>query len=134
MAEAESTPDTGTQTPAAQPIAPPQQQTPPPPQQNSNSGNGPGQQILDALNALPERITNSLREALQPPAHSGTPTANQGNGSGSGSTGTTGQQESQAATGQSGTAAQSSGNSASSSSPSDKEPGKKTFAQWWFGG
>lgn len=51
------------------PTQPSQQPTPPsaPPAPPANNGPGPAAQMLDAINALPERIVNGLREALQTP-------------------------------------------------------------------
>lgn len=109
-----------------------QQQTAPPQPQTSHNGYGPGQQILDALNALPERIVNGMREAMQPPkVPSGTQQQNQGSETSSSATDTKGQQKNPADSGQSATAGQ---GSSKQDKSSHTEPGKKSFAQWWFGG
>lgn len=97
----------------------------------SNHGQGPSQQhmqpvdngaasnnqgssqsdVLTAIQALPEQITRSIKEALQPPSNS------QGN-----------QQESGAQSNNSGERQQ------QDSQQESQQPGKKkSFAEWWFG-
>lgn len=52
-----------TPTPAPAPAQPPQQQ----PQHQQSNGPGPGAQILDALNALPEKLAGVLQERKPDP-------------------------------------------------------------------
>jgi hypothetical protein len=112
------------------PVTPTQQHAQPSQQQQGSSGRGPGQEILDALNALPERITNSIKEAITPPR---APVANQQQQG----------QQSQGNNAQNATAAnsQQQNNSHQNSAGTDKgkdegkgTPGKKSFAEWWFNG
>ncbi len=60
-------PTTETATPPAATVAPQQSPPQPAPQpvatQPHSSGRSPGQELLDAINALPERIVASIREA-----------------------------------------------------------------------
>lgn len=109
-----------------------QQTTVPAQQQQSHNGRGPGQEILDALNALPERIVNSLREGLQQTqqGHSGNQATNQGSGTSSAATDSEDRQGKAANSAQNGTADKGSSKQGNSS---HTEPGKKSFAQWWFG-
>ena len=74
-------------------------------------------EVLTAVQAMPEQIVRALKEATQPAqqprnAQGSQDTGNQGTGSQ--------------------TAAQ--GASQGSSANGNREPGKRTFTQWWFGG
>lgn len=95
---------------------PPPAAAPPQPPAAAAPQHGSGQDLIAAINALPERIVNGLREATQPPKNT-TPPAPTGDGGGGSQTGTQGgSQGGSTGSGQGGT------------------PQKKTFAQWWFGG
>lgn len=102
----ENTPaeNTPAATPAATPNAPAAQQT----QQFDAS------ELLTALNSLPEKIVNSLREATQPAKAPATPKTDAGTGQGGNGAQTAAQQPA--------------GHTAKSS-----EPNRKTFAERWFG-
>lgn len=70
-----------------------------------NSGNQ--SDVMTAIQALPEQITRSIQEALQPPQQTGAGSNDSGNGAGSNNSG----QQQDTAT----------------------EPAKKkSFAEWWF--
>jgi hypothetical protein len=87
--------------PASQPAPQQPQQTPAPqPQQQPAQESRGNDDVLTALNALPERIVNAVREAVVPPKQTETPAP---------------KQESQQQTQQT------------------KTPGRKSFADWWFG-
>lgn len=108
--------------------APPQAQNvqpPPNPPQNPFHQRAQAQQaggdfspLLDAINALPERLVNAVREsAPQPPAPVVNPPQQAGN----------------AATGQQGSGeAGQPGSGASGKQGSEESPRKKTFAEKWF--
>lgn len=104
----ESTVDGSAQSAASQPVQTPPQQQPVAPQHNPGQGTSTGTQVLDALNALPEKIVKGLSEVMA--ASKPQPQPQQ-------------QATAQAA-------------SAEAAKPEKKEsstPQKKNFAQWWFG-
>jgi len=73
-------------------------------------------EVLTAVQAMPEQIVRALKEATQPAqqprnAQGSTDTGNQGNGA-----------QTAAQTGSQG-----------SSANGNREPGRKTFTEWWFG-
>ncbi len=124
MNEAPSTQDTPPTNPPQsteqqtqqQPHAQPSQQPP------ANAGPGPGTQILAELQALPERITNAIKEAMVPPRAPANPQPPQNPASNAQSaTAANSQQSSNSQPNKSGT-------------ETTKEPGRKTFAEWWFKG
>lgn len=79
----------------------------------SNNSSGGQNDLLTAIQALPEQITRSVKEALQPPA------AN------TGAQNNNGQQDS---------GAQGNGSAQQESGAGSNEPGKrKSFGEWWFG-
>lgn len=78
----------------------------------SNNAGQSGDAVLTAIQALPEQITRSIKEALQPPS----------GGSGS-------QQQNSGAQSNGGTEQQ----QQNSGQPSQAPGQKKSFADWWFG-
>lgn len=75
--------------------------------QDNGSSNGNQSDVMTAIQALPEQITRSIQEALQPPQQTGAGSNDSGNGAGSNNSG----QQQDTAT----------------------EPAKKkSFAEWWF--
>lgn len=117
MTQAASTED-------SQPNNPPQttlQQQPAQPstQPSGGHGPGPGREILDALNALPERIVNGMREAMQPPRQASPPAS---------------APPATAANSPQSNNSPQSGAASSSTKDTPATPGKKTFAEWWFKG
>ena len=73
--EQNSTVDGGT-TVTTEQNQPPQQQPQQQPQQShTDRGPGPGQQLLDAINALPERLVHAIQEATPKQAATRTTTA-----------------------------------------------------------
>ena len=90
---------------------PSQQHTQPVDNGASSNNQGSNQSdVLTAIQALPEQITRSIKEALQPPSNNGAA----GNGT---SNSATGNNSSHGAEGS-----------------QTQEPGKKRgFAEWWFG-
>lgn len=75
--------------------------------QDNGSSNGNQSDVMTAIQALPEQITRSIKEALQPPQQTGASSNDSGNGAGSNNSG----QQQDAPT----------------------EPAKKkSFAEWWF--
>ena len=87
------------------------------PADNGASSNNQGSNqsdVLTAIQALPEQITRSIKEAFQPPTNS------QGNQQGNGAQSNgSGQQQQQGS---------------NEGSQQGSEPGKKRgFAEWWFG-
>lgn len=66
---------TPTQPVVPQPIQPPPTPPAPTPQPSHSPGNSPGEQLLAAINALPERIVHSLREQQAPPRKTAEPKA-----------------------------------------------------------
>jgi hypothetical protein len=97
-------------TPAATPAAtPPATSNAPANQQTQHFD---ASELLTALNALPEKIVNGIREATQPAKAPATPKTNAG-------------------TGDAGNGAQTAAQPAQTAKHT--EPDKKTFAQRWFG-
>lgn len=99
--------------------APPQQSGPVPPQyQQHANAQAPGTnfgEVMNTLNAMPEKIVNAIREATQPPKPPAQPAQGQG---------TQGQQTTAQAGAQ---------DPAQGAANAGKSPGRKTFADWWFG-
>lgn len=90
---------------------PPEWMKPPenkPPVTNASGGNGPGQQLLEAIQALPEKILAGLKEA-SPKAQTAEQTA--------------------------ATTAPASGASATDAAPAGvNKPARDRFTDWWFKG
>lgn len=96
-------------TPAATPATPPATTNAPAAQQSQGFD---ASELLTALNALPEKIVNGIREATQPAKAPATPKTNAG-------------------TGDAGNGAQTAAQPAQTAK--HVEPDKKSFAQRWFG-
>ena len=96
-------------TPAVTPAATPQSQP------NTQTQGFDASELLTALNSLPEKIVNSLREATQPAKAPTTPKTDAGTGQGGNGPQTAAQTPAQAKPAESHT------------------PQRKTFAEMWFG-
>jgi len=111
--------NTAPSSPAGQPAsAPAPQPHTPAPVQNPSSAPGPNfGEVLTAIQAMPERIVQGLREATQQaqqPCTASQSTGDQGAGNGA-------QNETQSG-------------SRGNESTQRQTPGKKSFAEWWFRG
>jgi hypothetical protein len=82
------------------------------PQRSANPGTPNFGEVLTAIQAIPEQVARAVRELAPRPSEPRNPSANQTTqGTGNGAQ----------------TAAQ------TSSRPTTQTPGKKSFADWWFG-
>jgi len=101
-------------TPAATPAATPPAN--PPASAPAQNQGFDASELLTALNALPEKIVNGIREATLPARQPATPKTDTGTKTG-------------------GNAAQTAAQTAQSQSQqtTQNQPQKKSFADWWFG-
>jgi hypothetical protein len=100
-------------TPAPAPAPGPAPAPAPAPSHTPPNGPGPGQQLLEAINALPERLVHAIQESAPKPTKQSTPPPASTKDSGEGAAST---------------------KDKATPDGSSQRPGKKTLAQWWFGG
>jgi hypothetical protein len=115
--ESKSTDTTGT--PPSQESTPQQTHSAPPPQTQHPQNGNPLQELKDMLDALPERLASTVKEAMPKPVRQSQPRTEQNNSADSSS--------------------QTTANTPTATSPSNV-PGKTTgtrrerFHKWWFEG